>query len=1011
MSSRTERFSANQAIFWSGVCCCFCVPIRDPQFLDVRVRNNGAGTARVDRTLITIYQGGTNNQVDIKMTDDLGDAIFRLPAGQYDVRAQKAWHVPDDQRAVNQALADRGSTIVRFNKQLLQFCLHVDGDRDGDGDPQPEAPINTPAPAWAWGANRRGAIILCNNDNDGLPNANDPDNTDNAINAGNDDTLEIAHLQIQRHGANVGVPHTWTAGLSITSPAGAVAQPHPENHVRIFDGATANDPELLGAGTQQAAVPNFPLNPLRTFGMEAIDFAGAVTDNGPPKLYFDGVVTVRLTISCPNPLGGANLTHYTEAQLRVAPWLMPTHLDRPQHIYVSNLGAFNDAFRNGTGGGAVAGGTDGLAQYVAAAQDANGHAPGLTQYLDARTLVDLGDPWMQDCMEIGYSNFPGNGNGGARINSYMKARRNQGPFDLKHYPLSQLAPEVGHSNPSQDAFTRALAVPGGAAVVAASAELQAGPFNVAVLDADAIVAAAAAPMAAGTRMTDCVAAAASRAAAATGAPTVAAAVSTAVGIAAIDASVAAHNAGAANPGAVYAAALAAAGGGGAPLANVTCAQNATYAAEAITAAVLAAPGGRAVAGQAAAGNAAVAIGGGAAAPLTAGTDARDILNLYPHHEFYPISLVAHTVSSCTGVTPAQAEDATDYTIAAQWRLSIIATPMNTFDSTGNLEVTPPVRKPRHNNVPAQDYPWGRIYYGRGRAGSAFDPDTLAFLTNQIVQAPLALNTDWLSVGHVDEMMTFVPAPSANRPAHRQWKLLIASPTAAYAVLNAVPNNSVVMNARHLNYGLAQTTAGAMMGNANSTIPNPGNPPNVLTWEELRWWNTHPLQRVLNDIKNTLVTEIGLVLNEDVIEVPVVFRPQARLAGGGAAFDATRDPGAQNGINVLPGTAGGFVVEALTADMVNMLVLNNHLIIPKPFGPENPAGTAPVGADRFEADLTQKLQNANPNLVPHYLDDWNTYHANMGEVHCGTNTLRSPRPADVANWLTNDAKARWWEFSA
>lgn len=34
-----------------------------------------------------------------------------------------------------------------------------------------------------------------------------------------------------------------------------------------------------------------------------------------------------------------------------------------------------------------------------------------------------------------------------------------------------------------------------------------------------------------------------------------------------------------------------------------------------------------------------------------------------------------------------------------------------------------------------------------------------FLWAQKVQAPIAVFSDWLSVGHVDEFMTFVPAPN------------------------------------------------------------------------------------------------------------------------------------------------------------------------------------------------------------------------------------------------------------
>ena len=34
----------------------------------------------------------------------------------------------------------------------------------------------------------------------------------------------------------------------------------------------------------------------------------------------------------------------------------------------------------------------------------------------------------------------------------------------------------------------------------------------------------------------------------------------------------------------------------------------------------------------------------------------------------------------------------------------------------------------------------------------------------------------------------------------------------------------------------------------------------------------------------------------------------------------------------------------------------------------------------------------------FVDDWYTYHLSMGEVHCGTNVLRTPDP-DAQWWAT------------
>ena len=114
----------------------------------------------------------------------------------------------------------------------------------------------------------------------------------------------------------------------------------------------------------------------------------------------------------------------------------------------------------------------------------------------------------------------------------------------------------------------------------------------------------------------------------------------------------------------------------------------------------------------------------------------------------------------------------------------------------------------------------------------------------------------------------------------------------------------------------------------------------------------------------LANEIALDA-EDLIEVPVIFMPnewQPALA------------------------------DALTAGMVNMLVINHHCIVPRPFGP------VVRGLDLFEEHLRARLTPLG--LTVGFLDDWFEYHVNLGEVHCGTNTLRSPDPS----------KWKWWRLA-
>ncbi|MGB3519590.1 MAG: protein-arginine deiminase family protein [Elainellaceae cyanobacterium] len=71
------------------------------------------------------------------------------------------------------------------------------------------------------------------------------------------------------------------------------------------------------------------------------------------------------------------------------------------------------------------------------------------------------------------------------------------------------------------------------------------------------------------------------------------------------------------------------------------------------------------------------------------------------------------------------------------------------DWFGNLEVTPPIK----------DFPLGRSYYGRNtKTGVEMHPMIVDFLRRQGVQTPLWLDTSWLLIKHVDELISFVPAP-------------------------------------------------------------------------------------------------------------------------------------------------------------------------------------------------------------------------------------------------------------
>ncbi len=249
--------------------------------------------------------------------------------------------------------------------------------------------------------------------------------------------------------------------------------------------------------------------------------------------------------------------------------------------------------------------------------------------------------------------------------------------------------------------------------------------------------------------------------------------------------------------------------------------------------------------------------------------------------------------------------------------------MNSLNSFGNLECIPP-----HGS-----YPLGRVIVGGGGTRH-MEASIREFLSAQSVQGPvLEIDTSWLAVGHVDEIMSFVPAPNA-----RGWVIAYADVDTAIGILQSVPGGTAVFSGT----GDATTAAG------------------ILNDSSLRDFNDEK-QAQLGTIKNQLKAAIGLA-ETDFVKLPVLFRqyfvPEERAV-------------------------------AYTADAPNCIVLGSHVVVAKQYGP------APSGTDLFEQDITGKLGALG--LTVHYVDDWATYHDALGEVHCGSNVLRTP-----------PATPRWWE---
>lgn len=256
--------------------------------------------------------------------------------------------------------------------------------------------------------------------------------------------------------------------------------------------------------------------------------------------------------------------------------------------------------------------------------------------------------------------------------------------------------------------------------------------------------------------------------------------------------------------------------------------------------------------------------------------------------------------------------------------------VSSLDSFGNLEVSPPV------TVNGKDYPLGRIIIGvafpttsNGRNMTKVVQD---FLWAQAVQEPIALYSDWLLVGHVDEFMTFVPAQD-----RKGFRLLLASPDAAYKLFRNLQNDG---------HGKSRLF---------EDIPDevPITVDEILADKKLQDENNY-VQNCIDWNRDVLKKELGLD-DEDIIDLPILFK--------------------------LVEEDGQYRALAYYPDMVNMIVLGKNLGIPKPFGPKV------NGRCALEEEMVTLMGNLG--LTCAFIDDFGSYHKLLGEVHCGSNVRRAP----------------------
>lgn len=261
--------------------------------------------------------------------------------------------------------------------------------------------------------------------------------------------------------------------------------------------------------------------------------------------------------------------------------------------------------------------------------------------------------------------------------------------------------------------------------------------------------------------------------------------------------------------------------------------------------------------------------------------------------------------------------------------------MNSF---GNWDVIPP------HATEAGAFPLGRHVFGAGTSRDERpDPVYEDFVRAQAVQPAIEVDTTWLLVGHVDEFLQWVADPGP-----KGFRMLVGDPEGARELLlelQAAGHGDVPMFVGKYFYDFetereypAEVTVSETLADAD------------------RMAASQYARTIIDEEAARVAAETGLG-DEDLTRMPFLFE---ELWGGMLAYQ--------------PGT-------------VNLLHVDGVLVIADPFGPEVD------GVDPFEADLETRL--GAHGLEVHFADDWDLYHTAMGEVHCGTNVVRT-------------MNQRWWE---
>lgn len=200
---------------------------------------------------------------------------------------------------------------------------------------------------------------------------------------------------------------------------------------------------------------------------------------------------------------------------------------------------------------------------------------------------------------------------------------------------------------------------------------------------------------------------------------------------------------------------------------------------------------------------------------------------------------------------------------------------------------------------------------------------------------------WLQVGHIDEYLSFIPTPSA--PGG--YSIVRADTALALDLIKNCPDSELAKVSSYDRNFLLRLKS---VLNAQMKNPDAGKGTAEGNFIALNYRINEIIEESVGKLKAFIREKTGEDRNFEEVAWPSLFEGS--------------------------GTTNPRGCHAFLPGVVNMLIVRDHLIVPATHIPS------------FDKIIEARLK-AQGNKV-HFIDD-TPYHTSMGEIHCGTNTLRDP----------------------